>query len=51
MILCNLRVGVVDLLVENEGGVGIDVDVDEDEGLLLDMVWFGGGIVLRTTRK
>jgi hypothetical protein len=31
-MLCNLRVGVVDLLVENEGGVGIDVD--EDEGLL-----------------
>jgi hypothetical protein len=36
VILCNLRVGVVDLLVENEGGVGVsvDVDVDEDEGLL-----------------
>ena len=38
MILCNLRVGVVDLLVENEGGVGVSVDVDvgvdEDEGLL-----------------
>jgi hypothetical protein len=38
VILCNLRVGVVDLLVENEGGVGVSVDVDvgvdEDEGLL-----------------
>jgi hypothetical protein len=36
VILCNLRAGVVDLLVENEGGVGVgaDIDVDEGEGLL-----------------
>jgi hypothetical protein len=32
VILCNLRVGVVDLVGENEGGVGIDED--DEEGLL-----------------
>jgi hypothetical protein len=34
VILCSLRMGVVDLLGENESGVGIDEDEDEDEGLL-----------------
>jgi hypothetical protein len=39
VILCNLRLGVVDLLGENEGCDGIDVA--EDEGLLKDMAWWG----------